>query len=294
MNIFKRIWNRGLLKKIARDNGMADEKTSVTPFIFSDGFKIKNIKQNNLVEDMKNKMLLIFNEATGESYNHVEKKRHDIKITKINYYTENSGVHVTDLEKFTKPRAGFSLANINMLLISGTSGTGKTTIAKQILKCQTLTKNITIYTPKPDDYLGYENVKSFEESDIEELTNKIRAFNENKSVRDDIEEVILLDEFYLLVNLKSSKSLVENINKCLAFNRASRFKIIAVTQTINKVMLNGFNLSLANTMLLNLPDIQNYTSSIGDVPAKFRQRLPMGKFLKCSLDEAMEVIMIND
>jgi hypothetical protein len=282
------------LKKIAHDNGMADDNTSVRPLLFCDGFKICNIKHNNLIEDIKTKMLMIFNEATSESYNHIKKKRYSITISKINYYTDKVGIHTTDLEKYTKEKKDFSLLNINMLLISGTSGTGKTSIAKQVLKHQNLTKNITIYTPKPEDYKGYENVKSFEEQDITELINKLKLFNENKASREAAEEIILLDEFYLLVNLKISKQLIEEINKCLAFNRASRLKIFAITQSINKSMLNGFNIALANTMLLNLPDIQNYTSSIGDIPAKFRQKLPTGKFLKFSIDEPMEVLMIND
>lgn len=73
MNIFKRIWNTGLLRKIAIDNGMDYDKTSVTSLLFKDSFKIKNIKHNNIVEDIKSKMVMIFNEATEEDYSYIKK-----------------------------------------------------------------------------------------------------------------------------------------------------------------------------------------------------------------------------
>jgi replicative DNA helicase len=287
-----RIYNTFLLKKIATDNGLTDEKTSVFPMFFKDGFKIRNIKHNSHTEDMKQKMLSIFNESINEEYNHIEKKRHNILITKRNYYTEKSGIWATDLETYTR-KTKINFNQVNMCLIAATSGKGKTTIAKKLIK-QCTQKEITIYTPKPEDYRDYQNIKTFEESEIIELTQKLKRFNEDREYRQEINELIIIDEFYLLCNLNTSKNLITELNKTLAFNRATNLKIIAISQTINRSMLNNFNIALANTMLINVADIENYESSIGKIPKKYKQQIPSFKFLKISLDEPQEIIFIND
>lgn len=292
MNIFKRIYNTFLLKKIFKDNGLADENTSVIPFVFSDGFRVKNIRHNSLIEDIKEKCLNIFNESTNENYNHIEKKRHTIYIERKNYYTEKKGIWATDLQTFTK-KIKVDFAEINMCFIVGTSGVGKTTIAKRIAK-ELHAKNTIIYTPKPKDYREYANVKTFEEGDILELTQKLKNFNEDKEHREEIDELLIIDEFYLLCNLNTSKNLITELNKTLAFNRSTKFKIIAISQTINRSMLNNFNVALANMKLLNVEDIENYESSIGKIQKKYKARLPKFKFLKMTLDDPNEVIFIND
>lgn len=292
MNIFKRIYNTFLLKKIFKDNGLADEKTSVSPFILSDGYKVKNIKQNSLVEEIKEKTLLIFNEATKENYNHIEKKRHHIYISKVDYYNEKSGIWATDLQTYTK-KIKIDFTEINMCFIAGTPGVGKTTIAKKIEK-EIHAKKITVYTPKAKDYKNYENVKSFEEQDIIELTQRLKIFNEDKEHREEVDELLIIDEFYLLCNLNTSKNLILELNKTLAFNRNTKFKIIAISQTINRSMLNNFNVALANMRLINVEDIENYESSIGKIQKKYKTKLPKFKFLKMTLDDPNEVMFIND
>lgn len=292
MNIFKRIYNTFLLKKIFKDNGLADDNTSVIPFLFSDGFKIKNIKQNSLIEDIKEKCLMIFNESINENYNHIEKKRHTIYIERKNYYTEKSGIWATDLQTYTR-KIKIDFTEINMCFIAGTSGVGKTTIAKKMAS-GFQAKKITIYTPKPKDYKSYENVKSFEEQDIIELTQKLKTFNEDKEHREEIDELLIIDEFYLLCNLNTSKNLISELNKTLAFNRNTKLKIIAISQTINRSMLNNFNVALANMRLINVEDIENYESSIGKIQKKYKAKLPKFKFLKMTLDDPNEVMFIND
>lgn len=292
MNWLKRMWNKDLLKKTIEDCNLAGEKTSVSPYWFKDGYKVKNIKHSVLIEKIKDNVLMIFNESTGADYNHIEKKRHDLYITRVNYYTEAPGTHVSNLETYTKKIKGIDLQEVNCLFVSGTSGCGKTTLVKSILKSCSMP--IEIYSPKAEeDYPEFQNKKEFDEIEILSLTEKIKRFNDDKEYRKQLAELIVIDEFLLLSNINFAKGLINELNRCLAFNRSSQLKFIFISQSINKQQLNSFNVSIVNTFLLNLKDIQNYQSSIGEVLPKYRHSLPRGKFLKKSLDDGEEILWIN-
>lgn len=294
MNILQRLLNKGLLKKTVQDCNLADEKTSVSALFFSDGFKVKNIKHSALIAKIKENLLEIFNESTNSNYNYIEKKRHDLYIRKIDFYTsKEKGYFSTDLETYTKKTKGIDFSQVNCLFISATSGAGKTTMAKQIIHdCNY--EEVSIYSPKSEqDYPEFKNKYDFDETEIIKLTEKIKKFNEDREYRKEINELICIDEFLLLTNVKFAKNLIEEINKSIMFNRATNLRFIFIAQSINKQQLGTFNINIVNTFLLNLTDLQNYQSSIGSVQSKFMKKLPIGKFLKKSLDEKEEVVWFN-
>lgn len=301
MNYFKRLFSKKYLRKILNDLSLSAEETKVSALLFKDGFRIHKIKEKSTIEELQNRVVKIFNESTHSQYNMISKSGDNIEIYYRDFYKTSKkakGFYTTDLNTYTKPLSTFEMKEVNGLLVCGVSGSGKTTIVKQLIQTSGYSK-VTIYTPKEEDYLELSSQKSyelenFEPENIEELKNEISMFNNDKSHRAKVNQLIVIDEFLLLTNLnsKDSKLLIDEISKCLAFNRSSRLRFIFITQSLNKAILNGFNTNICNTLLVNLPELTNY--NLGEIPERLKTRLPIGKFLKICHDKSPEIIFYEE
>lgn len=307
MNYLKRLFSKKYLRKIlidlnlSNDQSSSVEKTKVSALLLKDGFKICNIKERFTIEELQNRVVKIFNESTHSQYNMITKNGNSIEIYYRDFYKTNkklSGFHTTDLATYTNIISNFDMKEVNGILMCGVSGSGKTTLVKELIKSSPYTK-VAIYTPKEEDYSTVSRergceLKNFEPENIEDLKNEISMFNNDKNHRAEVDKLVVIDEFLLLTNLntKDSKVLIEEISKCLAFNRSSRLRFIFITQTLNKAVLNGFNTNICNTLLVNLPELTNY--NLGEIPERLKTRLPIGKFLKICHDKSPEILFYEE
>ena len=153
------------------------------------------------------------------------------------------------------------LVNSNACLIVGTSGSGKTTLLKEMLQHLRTSYQLMLFSLKPD--------------------RKESSFK----------RVLVIDEFFFLGKTKIGEEIHKHIADILPFIRASNFKMILLSQSLNKSKSKHFDIDLCNLKLINLPEIRNYLESLGHIPSKFVAiKLRRGQFIKFSMQESPTVI----
>lgn len=291
MNLIQRYLFRKVLRNIFESNNLIKENTKFCPLWFSDGFLVKGLKLKMSKDGLEEKVLPIINDQARANYNCFKIKGENIIIKNEDYFSHSSAnLTKTDMNSSAIPWDFMNeLISSNACLVIGTSGSGKTTLLKELLQRFESSHQTFLYSLKPEDFPDG-SCAGFEPENLEKLENLLSSLKEDRQ-QTFIKRLLVIDEFFFLGKTKIGEEIHKHIADILPFIRASNFKMILLSQSLNKSKSKHFDIDLCNLKLINLPEIRNYQESLGHIPSKFLAlKLRRGQFIKLSLIEPARII----
>ncbi len=245
--------------------------------------------------ELMEKILPVLNDSLGEEFNDICLERDKITV-RITNFTTLKGFDLT-LADFVQGPAHFgffkTLEEANAFQITGTTGAGKTELVKRFLKSLSL-REVRIFTTKPEDFEGHKFVSDYSVQNLEFIESLLERWLESdEESKQRLKTVLVFDEAYILFSGKEKriKSFAILLNKVLAMNRAYGLRIFFLTQSLSKELLGDLNTGLISTKIVQIPDILNYTQTLGHIPASVRaQTLKTGEFLFFHRGEPVRVL----
>ena len=283
------------LENILNANHISTESTRISTTFFADELRATSILLKYTRPELMERILTVLNDSLKENYNDIHIKGNNITIKKTNFTNiRNVAISLADFcNNPSEFNFHYILGQANAIQVSATTGAGKTELIKKFI-ADLHQREIRIFTTKPEDFEGYNFVSDYSDDNLNFIEKLLKEWLDSSiELKQRIRTVLVFDEAYILFGGKEkrTKALAELVNKVLAMNRAYGLRIFFITQTPNKEALGDLNTSLISTKIVNISDIQNYSSTLGSIPSQIKiQILKTGEFYFFHRGEPVKIL----
>lgn len=268
------------IKETAKDNEISKENTSIMIW-GRRNFKIKNYKKKE-TEKIKKFVRVLSDELDSNLI--FRRKNQVISIKEITKVTRK-GLFEQSIEDGIYRI--YKKSNIeNGAVVVGTTGTGKSVLCKVLLEDIPAGQKYLVSPKKDEDFIEGQAVDEISEAYVLELIERA-----NKGEFKNKPMWILLDEL-ISINSVWKKTTIEKINASLTISRSQGLRWLLLTQTLNKSSV-GINIGFMATKIINIPDVKNYASTIGQEIQTNTNLLSKGEFVLLD-NTGKEKILINN